>query len=287
MIQGTTLVANGSGSSTGLGNVQVGYGSASVTGDTTSGKAFITGIADTSNLKVGQAVSGAGIAAGTIITYIHPTIAGRIEISNNATATASGVSIAAAAETGVLGGSGVIKPGAYAEAGDNVTIVEHSINVANGSSVAPGNSIGTLTLDGADTTAALLTMDTGSFFDFELDASGGTPDQLHFWNYVAGDLVLNNNTLNVSLSGVETAGEYTVSLFEFYNDAGSTIIGSGLTDGLVLNLGEGIGSGSLDYNGGTGSIDLTYTVVPEPSMFALAGLVFVSTLLIRRRKLSQ
>jgi len=280
VIGGTTLSANGgsgaSGSATGFGNVQVGYGSASITGDTLSGQSYVTGVS-TTNLHVGQTLTGAGIPDGTIITFIHPTIAGRIEISNTATATASGVTLSGSAETGVLGGSGFIKPSV-------VNGVEQSISVASGSSIAPGNSIGTLTLDGGSTTAAVLTMDAGSAFDFELDASGGTPDQLVFWNYVDGDLVLNNNVLNVTLSGVETPGEYTVSLFEFYSDAGSTIIGSGLTSGLTLNLGEGISSGSLDYNGGTGSIDLTYSVVPEPGSYALlAGCLALSAVMLRRR----
>ncbi|MGE9295249.1 MAG: PEP-CTERM sorting domain-containing protein, partial [Puniceicoccales bacterium] len=149
---------------------------------------------------------------------------------------------------------------------------------------APGNSIGTLTFDGANTTAALLTMNAGATFSFELDASGGVPDQLHFWNYQSGDLALDNNTISVTLTGEQTDGEYTVSLFQFYSDSGSTITGSGLTSGLNLDLGEGIGSGSLEFNGGTGSIDLTYTVVPEPGMLSLVVAVFGSTLLIRRNR---
>ncbi|WPJ95549.1 PEP-CTERM sorting domain-containing protein [Coraliomargarita algicola] len=279
VINGTTLYANGgsgaSGSSTGQGGLKVGYDAAAITGDMTSGQSIITGV-DTSHLHVGQSISGTGIVEGTVITYIHPTIAGRIEISNNITTDGTGVSITAAAETGVLGGSGVIKP-------DVVNGVDQSISVASGSSIAPGNSIGTLTLNGADTSAALLTMDAGAAFNFEVDGSGGASDQLQFWNYVSGDLVLNNNDLNITLSGTELAGEYTVALFEFYSDSGSTIAGSDLTSGLVLNLGEGLGGGTLNFNGGTGSIELTYTVVPEPSMFALVSAVLGATVILRRR----
>ncbi|WPJ95550.1 hypothetical protein SH580_19210 [Coraliomargarita algicola] len=198
VIEGTTFYANGgsgaSGSTTGSGSLQVGYDSAAITGDMSSGQSYITGV-DTSNLHVGQSLSGAGIAEGTFITYIHPTIAGRIELSEALTADGTGVSITVAAETGVLGGSGMIKPGV-------VNSVDQSISVASGSSIAPGNSIGTLTLNGADTSAALLTMDAGAAFNFEVDGSGGASDQLQFWNYVSGDLVLNNNDLNITLSGL-------------------------------------------------------------------------------------
>ena len=268
VIGGATLVANGgstSGSATGLGSLWVGYDGDTVTGTTTTGESYITGIADTSKLHVGQSISGTGIADGTVITWIHPTIAGRIEISQGATANGS-VSLSASAETGVLGGSGVIKPG-------TVNAVDQSIIVANGSSVAPGDGIGTLILDGSDTSASLLTMASGATFDFELGAAN-TSDEIALWNYVAGDFVLNDNVIN--FTGAQE-GEYL--LFSFYEDVGGTMVASGITDGLVVGTGlEGF-SYNLNYN--TNSI--TLSVIPEPSAYVLSAMLFAMAFCLRRR----
>lgn len=63
----------------------------SKTGDTTSGDATITGLGSTSDLANGMVVVGAGIPDGsTIISVINST---DVEISQNALATASGVSL--------------------------------------------------------------------------------------------------------------------------------------------------------------------------------------------------
>ncbi|WPJ95568.1 autotransporter-associated beta strand repeat-containing protein [Coraliomargarita algicola] len=272
---GTLLVNNTTGSGTGTGSVQVGYDAITdKAGTATSGSRAIS-VADTTGLLVGQEISGVGIAEGAVITNISGnTVYMSIDATDDVTA------FNRAAATGILGGTGTIKPTAG-----------NSISVASGSSVAPGASIGTFTLDGGSTSEALLTMDAGASFTFELDANSANADQLRFFNYVSGDLVLNDNALNVSLSGEPTlAGEYTVSLFQFYSDEGSSIASSTLIDdlealdGLVLVLGEGVETGILNYNNANGSIDLTYTVVPEPSMFALVGMVLVSTVLIRRRR---
>lgn len=272
VIDGTILRANGgsgaSGSATGLGNVVVGYDAANVTGNTTSGQSFITGVT-TTNLHVGQTITGAGIPDGTIITFIHPTVAGRIEISNNATATASGISISASAETGVLAGDGRIRPGV-------VNDLQSQIAVASGSSIAPGNSIGTLTLDSGGTTAPLLTMASGAKFIFELGAAN-TSDQVAFWNFNPGDFVLNDNVID--FSGAQL-GTYT--LFTFYNDDGSTATPSGISSGLIIGTGLDGFSHNLSYN--TDSI--TLTVVPEPStaIILLIGLAAAATRIWRRSR---
>ncbi|WPJ96926.1 PEP-CTERM sorting domain-containing protein [Coraliomargarita algicola] len=217
---------------------------------------------------------------GKVVLTGDNTYAGGTTVSNSSTllvnnTSGSGTGFGAlTVESGsTLGGFGTI-----------ATVGANAVTAESGSVIAPGASIGTLVFDGGATTGTVLAADSGSVFNFELDASGGTPDQIHFLNYEFGDLVLADNTINVSLSGSESAGEYTVSLFKFFSDSGSTMVGSGLTSGLVLNLGEGIDSGLLDFNSGTGSIDLTYTIVPEPSMFALVCGVFSATLLMRRRR---
>jgi fibronectin-binding autotransporter adhesin len=267
IIGGTTLLANGGGtvgSSTGLGNVHVGWEANSFSGDLTSGQSYITGLSSLSGLVVGQTITGTGIVAGTTITYVDPT-RNRIEISTNATASGS-TALATEATTGVLGGSGHIRPGV-------VNGVQQAITVAAGSSIAPGHSIETLVLDGGGTEAGLLTMSAGSTFTFELGA-GNASDQLSFWNYAAGDFVLNNNVIN--FSGAQE-GEYT--LFTFYSGAGSGFIDAGIDGGLVVGTGlEGF-TYELIYNGNS----IILNVVPEPASCVLAGLGLTMVLWMRRR----
>lgn len=268
IIGGTTLLANGggsSGSSTGLGNVYVGWAANSFSGTLTSGQSFITGVSSVSGLVVGQTITGAGISAGTTITYIDPT-RNRIEISANATASGS-ASLGTDAATGVLGGSGHIRPGV-------VNGVQQKITVAAGSSIAPGNSIGTLVLDGASTGAPLLTMDAGSTFTFELGA-GNTSDQLSFWNFATGDFALNGNVINFT-----GAQEGTFTLFTFYSGAGSGLIDAGIDSGLVVGAGlEGF-TYELIYNDN----NIMLSVVPEPGACVLAGLGLTVVLGMRRRR---
>lgn len=61
------------------------------TGDTSSGSAVVTNLSDTSGLEAGDAVSGSGIPDGTIINTVDS--ATQITLSNNATATATGVTL--------------------------------------------------------------------------------------------------------------------------------------------------------------------------------------------------
>jgi Ca2+-binding RTX toxin-like protein len=59
------------------------------TATTTNGSTTITGLASTSGLMVGQSVTGAGIPAGTLIYSINAD--GSVTLTNNATASATGV----------------------------------------------------------------------------------------------------------------------------------------------------------------------------------------------------
>ena len=61
IVGGTTLLANGggaNGSSTGAGNVFVGWAANSFSGTLTSGQSFITGVSSVSGLVVGQTITG-------------------------------------------------------------------------------------------------------------------------------------------------------------------------------------------------------------------------------------
>lgn len=184
-----------------------------------------------------------------------------------------------------FGGSGRI-------AGNNATTNSNLVLVQSGGTLAPGDdtALGTLTLDGANITgtgARVLNMASGAKFDFTLAGNGSAADQLAFWNFASGDLLLNSNTVDLSLSGTRAAGTYTVSLFSFYSDNGTTSVTSSLLNGLVVGtLGDGIESASLSFNGS--SIDLTYTVsaaIPEPAAAAvLLGLAALCGASLARRR---
>jgi hypothetical protein len=240
--------------------------------DTTSGNRLVT-TTSTTGLVVGQAITATGIAGSTFITAItSPT---QFIVSSKATATATGVSATFSANSGtgagylmltaadglaVLGGNGLIRPSNT----DRRIVVSATANakIAPGGD-ASGDTIGTLTFDGGSTTGALLTMGTSSEFNFDISGSGGTPDQLHFWNYVgATDFARNNNKINLTLNGTEAAGTYTVTLFKFFGDSGTTLTNSGISSGLTIGTVTGSaisGTPALDYSS-TGEIKLTYTV---------------------------
>ncbi len=167
----------------------------------------------------------------------------------------------------------------------------NAILVTSGGTLSPGsNGIGTITLDATGFQPVsgsgvnhYLNMASGAAFNFDLDGSGGTPDQIALWSYRnsgnRSDLFLNSNALNLDLVGTQTPGTYTVNLINFYSDSGLTATASGLSSGLSLGtLGAGIESASILYN--TDSIGLQYTVaaIPEPASLALlavGGLLMV------------
>lgn len=169
---------------------------------------------------------------------------------------------------------------------------KNAVAVATGGTLAPGDGgTGTLTLDGANisgTGSRVLNMASGAKFSFDLAGDGTSADQVAFWNYVSGDLGLytSGNAINLSITGPLVEGTYTVSLFKFYSDSGTTLTTSGVTSGLFLGtLDSSIqGTPTLTYNSAGGTIDLTYTVVPEPSTWALVALGLTSILVLRRRK---
>ncbi len=217
--------------------------------------------------------SGTQILSGTNSYTGATTISGGTLIMGDSAADTFGTTSVSVAGTATLGGSGIITP-----TGAN------GISVASTGKLAPGvvDGIGTLTMDLGSTTGGLA-MASGSIFDWQLSGSGGTSDQVNFWNYNSGDLALNNNAVNLKLTGAEAAGTYTATLFKFYGDGGTTLAASGLTTGLSIGslTGSFSGTPTFDYNT-AGEIRLSYSVVPEPSS-ALAGLLIAAGLLRRRR----
>ena len=171
----------------------------------------------------------------------------------------------------------------YSSSGTGITAVTSSVTIGdNGIGTMVNNRLGTL---------SRFQMNSGAVFNFELSGTGGTSDQMSFYNFNTGEFVLNSNAINLALSGSQANGTYTVSLFNFYSDNGTTLTLSGLTSGLAIGtLGSGIGDGTigvaptLNYNSGGNSIDLTYEVVPEPSTLALLGLTGIAAIAYRIRR---
>lgn len=179
-----------------------------------------------------------------------------------------------------LGGSGRI-------AGNNSQANSNMVLVQSGGTLAPGDGIGSLKLDGGNISGSgsrVLNMATGAKFAFELSGNGSSADQVVFWNYANGDFLLNSNQIDLTLSGSPVAGTYTVTIFSFYSDNGSTFTSSGILSGLVIgSVGAGItGTPTLNYNAGGQTIQLTYTTIPEPQSWALLG-IGVGALLWRVR----
>jgi autotransporter-associated beta strand protein len=248
---GTLLINNGNGADFSGSITETGFGKIAVT-------------------KTGN---GAQTFSGTNTYTGATTISGGTLIMGDAAADTFGTSSVTVAATATLGGSGTINPTGVS-----------GISIASTGKLAPGvsDSIGALTIDLGSTTGGLA-MASGSIFDWQLDGSGGTPDQVNFWNYNSGDLALNSNAINLKLTGTEAAGTYTATLFKFYSDGGTNLVASGLTSGLSIGtlVGSFSGTPTFDY-GTTGEIRLSYSVVPEPTS-ALAGLLIAAGLLRRRR----
>ena len=159
-------------------------------------------------------------------------------------------------------------------------------------SVSPGDSgIGTLIVSSASQAGLTnqFKMNSGAAFNFELSGSGGTSDQMQFWNFSTNEFSLTSSPINLTLSGTEVGGTYTVSLFKFYSDAGTTLTSSFITTGLTIGtIGSGItNTPTLNYNSGGSTIDLTYEVVPEPSTLAMLGLSGLALAAYRLRRRSR
>lgn len=184
-----------------------------------------------------------------------------------------------------LGGSGRI-------AGNATANNSNMVYVESGGTLAPGSSIGTLTLDGANisgTGSEVLNMASGAEFSFELAGDGLSADRVSFWNYAgATDFLRNDNVINLSLSGPVVAGTYTVVLFDFFSDSGTTVTASGISGGLTLTgatIDSNITSANLLFN--TNNISLEYTVIPEPSTWLLLTVGLCAVVFLRRRSSSR
>jgi len=289
---GTTTIggSNSSGRSIWSGTVQVDRATiVGETGNTTRLTAAVGGTVEFSGV-VSTGTSGAAGAAGaiekvgggTVIlsrssgnSYTGGTIvsAGTLLV-NNTTGSASGLGTGSVAvNAGILGGTGIIAPG-----------TGNSIAVQNGAFLAPGdsttgNGIGTLVVNGGNTSSPLLTLSSGAKLSFQL-GSALSSDKLNFWNFSTGDFVLDSNVIDVTLLAGATTGTY--NLFNFFSGLNTGLTASGISSGLSLNFLNG-GEGSLSY-GTTGQINLVLTAVPEPAAWVLVAGGLSAMLIFRRRR---
>lgn len=123
--------------------------------------------------------------------------------------------------------------------------------------VAPGNSIGTLTLNLTDSEGEV-DFQSATTFTFEL-AAPGTSDQIAFTGLTAdgANILFNGNTVNFSDAGGLAPGFYTLMTFDQGNAySGSLSIGTGL---------ESYAGSELVYN----NDHIVLNVIPEPGTLVL------------------
>lgn len=168
-----------------------------------------------------------------------------------------------------LGGSGRV-----------ITRSAQGVVVEDGGTLVAGGGGGPLGFDGSGGAGTVLTMEQGARFAFDL--SGGTDAVVEFWNYAGASDVAFNNTV-IDVTGVAADGVYT--LFQFYSDAGETLVDGGIVSGLVLGSGaEQFETAFLSY--GDDGITLTVSgMIPEPgSAAALLGAAGLALASGRRRR---
>ncbi|MDP3850396.1 MAG: hypothetical protein Q8Q59_07835 [Luteolibacter sp.] len=205
---------------------------------------------------------------------------------DNTSGSGTGTGAVAVSGTGaILGGTGKIAPTGIA-----------GISVSTGAFIAPGASIGTLTVDLSGTTGTV-GIASGAGFKFELGTAnltigsiaGGSSDLLALAGAAAGDFAFNGN--NVDFLNTGAVGYYKL----FSTSLGSATTWTGLTfdgttgvvsSGLTYsNLASGPTSGEFivgtSSNGGTVG-DIYFHAIPEPAAALLGGLGML-TLLRRRR----
>ena len=203
------------------------------------------------------------------------TISGGTLLINNASGTGLGVGNVTVTNA-TLGGNGY-----------SALTGTASHTVGSGGVIAAGDSetsggIGTLTLNGSGTTGAILDMQAGSSFTFDLGAANAN-DTVRFYGYSgASDFLRDSGGIVLNFSGA-LAGTY--DLFRFYSNAGTTLTDAGFTQATSnFTLGSGLTGYNATWDYSTlGVVSLTLTAVPEPSAAALLGLGGLCAMVLWRR----
>ena len=221
--------------------------------------ATVTGYYDASGTARTSTNAGTVVFKGANTYTAGTTISAGSLLVANTSGSGTGTGQVTVSAGGTFGGTGIVAPTGTS----NISVV--------GGIVSPGGvggvAIGTLTLDGGGTSGSLLSMGTGAKFAFDLGASNAS-DSISFLNFAPGDLALTNTAF--VFSGAQ-AGRFL--LFQFYSDAGSTLVSSGLSASsfnLAGSTGLGSFTGSLDFST-AGDVYLNVASVPEPPPACLFG----------------
>jgi autotransporter-associated beta strand protein len=175
--------------------------------------------------------------------------------------------------TGTLGGTGTITFGIGA-----------GVMVDFNGNLAPGASIGTLTLDGGVTASPVLAFFSTGKGVFELGPVN-TSDTLKVVNSAAGDIAFANTVLNfIDTTGGLLNGQYL--LFDVdANDAYTGLVEDGSGNILSgLSIGTGLGSYTSGLRQIGQDIFLNVAPIPEPSSVAILGAGLLAVLTTRRRR---
>lgn len=235
--------------------------------DNSGGRINVTGLITDGNGTRSITKNGSGtlnLARATGNSYDGGTIvnAGTLLV-NNTSGSATGTGAVTLAAGATLGGNGIITG---------------TVTTAATSVIAPGNSVGNLTLSGA------LDASAGAIFNFELGSNatpGVTHDLLTLGSFTgstsSGGLQFNFS----ALSGFATSVPYTIITF-------TSVSGLDYSDLVASTLPSGY---SLDTSFGTGGWNITsgalqVQFIPEPATWGLitAGLMMV--LIFRRRRMA-
>ncbi|MFA7342759.1 MAG: autotransporter-associated beta strand repeat-containing protein [Terrimicrobiaceae bacterium] len=236
--------------------------------------------------------AGTQIFSGNSNTYSGGTVvnAGTLLVNNTS---GSGLGTGAVSVAGGnLGGTGIITP-----TGAN------GITVASGGNIAPGASIGTLTLNLGSTTGTV-NLTGGGDFKFELGTANvsigaiaaGSSDLLAVAGASASDVAFGGSN-DINLLGTATAEGYYKLFDTSFDDTtwtgltvgGITTGGNLITGGLTASNYGGSFSGELilaDGTAGTSAGDIYLHVVPEPATWGLLASGLTTVLVLRRRRQS-
>ncbi len=205
----------------------------SSTGTLTTGGIVVSG---TGNSISSGTVTGPITFSGTSALKVNGTASGSVTVSNNATLSGTGT-------TGAT-------------------------EIQSGGHLAPGNSVGTMTM-------ASLTLDAGSILDFEFNGSAND------FTSVTGTLTLNGGTFNLYNEGTLTV----YSTVGTYDLLGYSALTGSVSNLSVANMQPGYTYTFVD-NTTTHVIQLQVATVPEPGTWAMmaGGLGLLILIQSRRRK---
>jgi autotransporter-associated beta strand protein len=229
----------------------------------------------------GLAIRGAGnLTLSGLNTYTGPTMvdAGILKLltaGNNNVANSTVIDVASGATldvTGVTGAGGFALNGGIGQTLKGNGTITGKLAVGSGSHLAPGESVGMLTMSG-------LNLQSGSVLDFEFNS---TPLN-DFVNVTAANgLTINGGGFNLLQEGTtipfDTPGTYHLMRYV------GALQGNGTAALSVLNPQAGMNY-VFSNNTSISDVDLTITAVPEPSsliLLAIGGLA-MGSLTVKRR----